>query len=76
MGQLALLMRDAGHDVSGSDTAFDPPMGPALEAAGIRCLQGFEAAHVEGAPIDLVVVGNGEKENLAGSVGQAPLVLG
>jgi len=64
MGQLALLMRDAGHDVSGSDTAFDPPMGPALEAAGIRCLQGFEAAHVEGAPIDLVVVGNAiRKEN-------------
>ena len=62
MGQLALLLRDAGHDVSGSDTAFDPPIGPALEEAGIRCLRGFEAAHVEAPPsgpaIDLVVVGN------------------
>ena len=68
MGQLALLLRDAGHDVSGSDAAFDPPMGPALEAAGIRCLHGFEAAHVEapagGPAIDRVVVGNAiRKEN-------------
>ncbi len=68
MGQLALLLREAGHDVTGSDSAFDPPMGPALEAAGIRCLRGFDAAHVEpspGAPaIDLVVIGNAiRKEN-------------
>ena len=63
MGQLALLLRDAGHDVSGSDTAFDPPMGPALEAAGIRCLHGFDAAHIE-AGLDRVVVGNAiRKEN-------------
>jgi UDP-N-acetylmuramate: L-alanyl-gamma-D-glutamyl-meso-diaminopimelate ligase len=57
MGQLALLLRDAGHDVSGSDVAFDPPMGPALEAAGIRCLKGYEAEHIDGA-LELVVVGN------------------
>ena len=47
MGQLALLFRDAGHDVSGSDMAFDPPMGPALESAGIRCLKGYDAAHID-----------------------------
>jgi UDP-N-acetylmuramate: L-alanyl-gamma-D-glutamyl-meso-diaminopimelate ligase len=63
MGQLALLLRDAGHDVSGSDTSFDPPMGPALEAAGIRCLRGFAAAHVT-SELDRVVVGNAiRKEN-------------
>ena len=63
MGQLAMLLRDAGHTVSGSDVSFDPPMGPALEAAGIECLQGFESAHVE-RPLDLVVVGNAiRKEN-------------
>jgi UDP-N-acetylmuramate: L-alanyl-gamma-D-glutamyl-meso-diaminopimelate ligase len=63
MGQLALLLRDAGHDVSGSDASFDPPMGPALAAAGIRCLQDFDAAHIE-AGIELVVVGNAiRKEN-------------
>ena len=57
MGQLALLLRDAGHDVSGSDMAFDPPMGPALEAAGIRCLSGYAAEHVT-AGLELVVIGN------------------
>ena len=63
MGQLALLLRDAGHDVSGSDMAFDPPMGPALEAAGIRCLHGYAAEHVD-ASLELVVVGNAiRKEN-------------
>ena len=63
MGQLALLLRDAGHDVSGSDMAFDPPMGPALEAAGIRCVKGYDAAHID-ASLGLVVVGNAiRKEN-------------
>ena len=63
MGQLAMLLRDAGHDVSGSDMAFDPPIGPALEAAGIRCLKGYDAAHVT-KDIELVVVGNAiRKEN-------------
>ncbi len=74
MGQLALLLRDAGHDVSGSDMAFDPPMGPALEAAGIRCLAGYSADHIgavgavgavgEVGALDLVVIGNAiRKEN-------------
>ncbi len=63
MGQLALLLRDAGHDVTGSDVAFDPPMGPALEQAGIRCLRGYDAAHVT-PDLELVVVGNAiRKEN-------------
>lgn len=57
MGALAGLLRELGHVVSGSDLAFDPPMGPALEAWGIRCLRGFDARHLEPAP-DLVVVGN------------------
>jgi UDP-N-acetylmuramate: L-alanyl-gamma-D-glutamyl-meso-diaminopimelate ligase len=63
MGQLALLLRDAGHAVSGSDMAFDPPMGPALESAGIRCLHGYAAEHVD-ATLELVVIGNAiRKEN-------------
>ena len=31
MGSLAGLFKAAGHQVSGSDVAFYPPMGPALE---------------------------------------------
>jgi UDP-N-acetylmuramate: L-alanyl-gamma-D-glutamyl-meso-diaminopimelate ligase len=57
MGALAGLLQQLGHDVSGSDQAFDPPMGPALEAWGVRCLKGFDPAHLDPAP-DLVVVGN------------------
>src|SRR5579884_4046746 len=57
MGALATLFVQAGHEVSGSDVAFDPPIGPALRAAGVRCLSGYDAAHLDPAP-DLVVVGN------------------
>jgi UDP-N-acetylmuramate: L-alanyl-gamma-D-glutamyl-meso-diaminopimelate ligase len=64
MGQLAMLLRDAGHDVSGSDMAFDPPIGPALEAAGIRCLEGYDAAHVT-KDLELVVVGNAIRKDNA-----------
>ncbi len=59
MGALAALLREAGDEVSGSDVAFDPPVGPMLRELGIRCLVGYEAAHVESEPRpDLVVVGN------------------
>jgi UDP-N-acetylmuramate: L-alanyl-gamma-D-glutamyl-meso-diaminopimelate ligase len=57
MGALAGLLREAGHQVSGSDVAFYPPMGPALERWGIALRRGFSADHLDPAP-DLVVVGN------------------
>ena len=57
MGALAALLREAGDDVSGSDVAFDPPVGPMLERLGVRCLRGYQAAHLEPRP-DRVVVGN------------------
>ena len=57
MGALAMLFQEAGWDVSGSDAAFDPPIGPALEARGIRCEKGYDPRHLEPPP-DLVVVGN------------------
>ena len=57
MGALAGLFKAAGHEVTGSDVGFDPPMGPALEAWGIRLLPGFDALHLSPRP-DLVVVGN------------------
>jgi UDP-N-acetylmuramate: L-alanyl-gamma-D-glutamyl-meso-diaminopimelate ligase len=57
MGALAGLFKAAGHEVSGSDVAFYPPMGPALERWGIRLLEGFDAKHLDPAP-DLVIIGN------------------
>lgn len=57
MGSLAGLLRELGHEVTGSDVAFDPPMGPALESWGVRCLRGFDPAHLVPPP-ELVVIGN------------------
>jgi len=57
MGSLAALLREAGHEVTGSDLRFDPPMGDVLKAAGVECLTGFSVEHLT-AGIDLVVVGN------------------
>jgi len=57
MGALAGLLKEAGHEVRGSDRAFYPPMSERLQAWGIPTLQGFDPAHI--APdTDLVVVGN------------------
>lgn len=57
MGSLAGLLRDAGHRVTGSDTAFYPPMGDALARWGVETKTGYDPAHLEPAP-DLVIVGN------------------
>jgi UDP-N-acetylmuramate: L-alanyl-gamma-D-glutamyl-meso-diaminopimelate ligase len=57
MGALAALFRDAGDEVTGSDVRFDPPIGPTLQAHGVKCLIGYESEHVDPAA-DLVVVGN------------------
>jgi len=57
MSALAALLVEAGHRVSGSDTAFDPPVGPYLEELGIQCLEGWRGSNLDANP-DLVVVGN------------------
>ena len=57
MGALAGLLNQMGHRVTGSDIAFYPPMGPALERWGIQCVTGFDPAHLDSKP-DLVVIGN------------------
>jgi UDP-N-acetylmuramate: L-alanyl-gamma-D-glutamyl-meso-diaminopimelate ligase len=57
MASLAGLLRSAGHRVSGSDTAFYPPMGEALARWGIETTEGFDPSHLQPRP-DLVVVGN------------------
>ena len=57
MSALAALLVEAGHRVSGSDTAFDPPVGPYLEDLGVECLAGWKSSNLDANP-DLVVVGN------------------
>jgi UDP-N-acetylmuramate: L-alanyl-gamma-D-glutamyl-meso-diaminopimelate ligase len=57
MGGIALLARSLGHKVTGSDANVYPPMSTQLEAAGIGLMEGYEPAHLDPPP-DQVVVGN------------------
>lgn len=57
MGSLAGLLVALGHQVTGSDVRFDPPIGPRLLQWGVRTQLGFKREHLDRLP-DLVVVGN------------------
>ncbi|WP_461535811.1 UDP-N-acetylmuramate:L-alanyl-gamma-D-glutamyl-meso-diaminopimelate ligase [Spongorhabdus nitratireducens] len=57
MGSLALLAREMGFEVSGSDQGVYPPMSTQLEQQGIKLMEGYKAEHLKPAP-DLVVIGN------------------
>lgn len=62
MGSLALLARDLGHKVTGSDLNVYPPMSTQLENAGITLMQG-DRSHLQPHP-DLVIVGNAMKRGI------------
>jgi UDP-N-acetylmuramate: L-alanyl-gamma-D-glutamyl-meso-diaminopimelate ligase len=57
MGGLAALAREAGHRVTGCDTAVYPPMSEQLRALGIDLIEGFDADQMALKP-DVYVVGN------------------
>ena len=57
MGGIALLAREQGVHVSGSDANVYPPMSTQLSAQGIDLNEGYEPAHLDPAP-DCVVIGN------------------
>ncbi len=63
MGSLALLARDLGYQVTGSDTNIYPPMSTQLQNAGVEIWEGYLAEHLQPAP-DLVVVGNACKRGM------------
>ncbi len=63
MGSLALLARDLGHKVTGSDANVYPPMSTQLENAGIGLMQGYDRSHLQPHP-DLVIVGNAMKRGI------------
>jgi UDP-N-acetylmuramate: L-alanyl-gamma-D-glutamyl-meso-diaminopimelate ligase len=58
MAGVAVLARDLGHSVTGSDAKVYPPMSTQLEAQGIALMEGYEPAHLDAAKPDLVVIGN------------------
>ncbi|OUD14383.1 UDP-N-acetylmuramate:L-alanyl-gamma-D-glutamyl-meso-diaminopimelate ligase [Thioflexithrix psekupsensis] len=57
MAGLALLARQLGHTVTGSDHAIYPPMSQQLAAQQITYFEGYDAAHLSPAP-DCVIIGN------------------
>ncbi|MCK5888386.1 MAG: UDP-N-acetylmuramate:L-alanyl-gamma-D-glutamyl-meso-diaminopimelate ligase [Methylococcales bacterium] len=57
MGGLALIARELGYQVSGSDQNVYPPMSTQLEEQGIQLMNGYNAANLDCKP-DLVVIGN------------------
>ena len=58
MGNAALLLRAAGHEVSGADQGVYPPMSDVLARAGITFFEGYDADRLRRHAPDLVVVGN------------------
>ncbi len=61
MGGIALLAREMGLTVSGSDQNVYPPMSTQLAEAGITLTEGWDPAQLfssQGAAPDLVVIGN------------------
>src|SRR5262245_12605361 len=57
MGNLASLLKAAGHQVSGSDAQVYPPMSDFLKERGIQYKLGFAAGNIP-LGIDLAVIGN------------------
>jgi len=60
MSAVALLMRDAGHEVSGSDEDVFPPMSTYVEALGFPFHRRFDAANLP-SELDVLVLGTSAK---------------
>ncbi len=58
MGNAALLMKAAGHEVMGADAGVYPPMSDVLAGAGITVMEGFDPARLSELAPDQIVVGN------------------
>ncbi len=57
MGGIAVLAKQQGHKVTGSDLNVYPPMSTQLEEQGIELVQGYDPSQLDPAP-DMVVIGN------------------
>ncbi len=60
MSATALLLRDMGYAISGSDAELYEPVKGLLAHEGIACAQGFAASNIKGVP-DLIVLGRNAK---------------
>ncbi len=60
MGGIAVIAKQLGYEVSGSDANIYPPMSDQLRAQGIQLIEGFNVAQLKPMP-DMVIVGNAMK---------------
>ena len=58
MASLAGMLKAAGYQVSGSDSAIYPPMSTFLEDLDIEIFEGFDEENLRRSKPDLVVIGN------------------
>ncbi|MBL1417171.1 MAG: UDP-N-acetylmuramate:L-alanyl-gamma-D-glutamyl-meso-diaminopimelate ligase [Moritella sp.] len=57
MGGIAVLAKQLGYKVTGSDANVYPPMSTQLAAQGIELIEGYDPSQLDPAP-DMVIVGN------------------
>ena len=67
MSAVALMMRDAGHEVSGSDEDVFPPMSTYVAGRGFPVTYRFDAANLP-TPLDVLVLGTSAKLGGEGNV--------
>lgn len=58
MGNIAVMLKSAGHEICGSDTGVYEPMKSVLENAGIEICESWSVERLKKIKPDLVVVGN------------------
>ncbi|MBR6388704.1 MAG: Mur ligase [Opitutales bacterium] len=58
MGNIAVMLKNIGHEISGADTGVYEPMKSVLENAGIEICEGWDVERLKKISPDLVVVGN------------------
>lgn len=57
MGSLAVLAKQRGYKVTGSDLNVYPPMSTYLESQGVEIIQGFDCEQLDAQP-DEIIIGN------------------
>ncbi len=63
MGGIAVIAKNLGFEVTGSDANVYPPMSTMLEENGIKIYEGYGEEQLQPAP-DLVIVGNAMKRSI------------
>jgi UDP-N-acetylmuramate: L-alanyl-gamma-D-glutamyl-meso-diaminopimelate ligase len=60
MSATALLLREMGVEISGSDEGFYPPVSDYLNAANIPCAQGYKKENIP-PDVDVIIIGKNAK---------------